>query len=224
MKFNKVHCLFEQSGTFKHAFEKLGFEAFDYDIEISKVVKESTDIFKHIFVYFNHLGDSLFNKISKDDLVMAFFPCTYFSDQSQLLSRGDNYGQRKWDLSTKLEFSIYHMAERTEYYKKLCMLCHIALQKGFKLIIENPYGKVNFLKQFFPIKPAVIIKNRTEYGDYYKKPTQFFYINCEKPFHLENVSYNKNAIHTSIEDVHGFSRSVISSQFADNFIKNFILD
>lgn len=29
----KVHCLFEQSGTFKNEFKKLGIEAFDYDIQ-----------------------------------------------------------------------------------------------------------------------------------------------------------------------------------------------
>jgi hypothetical protein len=28
----KVHCLFEQSGTFKNEFEKLGIKAYDYDI------------------------------------------------------------------------------------------------------------------------------------------------------------------------------------------------
>ena len=28
----RVHCLFEQSGTFKNEFKKMGFEAFDYDI------------------------------------------------------------------------------------------------------------------------------------------------------------------------------------------------
>ena len=28
----RVHCLFEQSGTFKNEFKKLGFEAFDYDL------------------------------------------------------------------------------------------------------------------------------------------------------------------------------------------------
>lgn len=28
----KVHCLFEQSGTFKNEFKKLGYEAFDYDL------------------------------------------------------------------------------------------------------------------------------------------------------------------------------------------------
>lgn len=26
------HCLFEQSGTFKNEFRKLGYEAYDYDI------------------------------------------------------------------------------------------------------------------------------------------------------------------------------------------------
>ena len=29
----KVHCLFEQSGTFKNEFKKLGHEAYDYDIQ-----------------------------------------------------------------------------------------------------------------------------------------------------------------------------------------------
>ena len=28
-----VHCLFEQSGTFKNAFKKYGIESIDYDIQ-----------------------------------------------------------------------------------------------------------------------------------------------------------------------------------------------
>lgn len=32
MKINKVHCLFEQSGTFKNEFKRLGIDAEDYDI------------------------------------------------------------------------------------------------------------------------------------------------------------------------------------------------
>lgn len=31
--FKKVHCLFEQSGTFKNEFIKLGIPAEDYDIQ-----------------------------------------------------------------------------------------------------------------------------------------------------------------------------------------------
>ncbi len=33
MKIRKVHCLFEQSGTFKNEFIKLGVPAEDYDIQ-----------------------------------------------------------------------------------------------------------------------------------------------------------------------------------------------
>jgi hypothetical protein len=33
MKFNHVHCFFEQSGTFKNEFIKLGIPAYDYDIQ-----------------------------------------------------------------------------------------------------------------------------------------------------------------------------------------------
>jgi hypothetical protein len=29
----RAHCLFEQSGTFKNEFKKLGIEAYDYDIQ-----------------------------------------------------------------------------------------------------------------------------------------------------------------------------------------------
>lgn len=30
----KVHCFFEQSGTFKNEFKKLGIDALDYDIHL----------------------------------------------------------------------------------------------------------------------------------------------------------------------------------------------
>jgi hypothetical protein len=49
MKINKVYCLFEQSGTFKNEFRKLGIDAVDYDIandfgETDKVI----DLFAEI--------------------------------------------------------------------------------------------------------------------------------------------------------------------------------
>lgn len=33
MNIKKVHCFFEQSGTFKNEFIKLGIDAEDYDIQ-----------------------------------------------------------------------------------------------------------------------------------------------------------------------------------------------
>ena len=29
----KIHCFFEQSGTFKNQFKRLGYDAYDYDIQ-----------------------------------------------------------------------------------------------------------------------------------------------------------------------------------------------
>ena len=36
----KVHCFFEQSGTFKNEFRKLGYEAEDYDIHRTNLEKQ----------------------------------------------------------------------------------------------------------------------------------------------------------------------------------------
>ena len=45
----EIHCLFEQSGTFKNEFKKLGYKAKDYDIlndfgETDNII----DLFKEI--------------------------------------------------------------------------------------------------------------------------------------------------------------------------------
>ena len=45
----KVHCLFEQSGTFKNEFIKLGIPAEDYDIQNNfGETDHIVDIFEHI--------------------------------------------------------------------------------------------------------------------------------------------------------------------------------
>ena len=45
----KVHCFFEQSGTFKNEFIKLGYEAEDYDIQNQFGETDNvTDLFKEI--------------------------------------------------------------------------------------------------------------------------------------------------------------------------------
>ena len=45
----KVHCFFEQSGTFKNEFKKLGYEAYDYDIQNNfRETDHVVDLFKNI--------------------------------------------------------------------------------------------------------------------------------------------------------------------------------
>lgn len=224
MVFSKVHCIFEQSGTFKKAFEELGYNATDYDIEKTENTDVVTDLFKQIFLASQEKKSEVFDNINPDDLVLAFFPCTYFSDQSQLLSRGDSYGQKEWSTEKKLKHSIDLMNNRSKFYTYLCSLCLIAIKKGFKLVIENPYGKVNFLKHFFPIKPEIIIYNRKKLGDGYKKPTQFFFINCKPAFNLQNEYVENKKQKQTVEDSRGINRSIISPDFAKNFIKTFIIE
>ena len=39
----KVHCFFEQSGTFKNEFIKLGYEAYDYVIDLFVEIEKAYD-------------------------------------------------------------------------------------------------------------------------------------------------------------------------------------
>lgn len=220
---HRVHLFFERSGTFKKAFEKYGFVATDYDLEAEHEGVKKVDLFFEITKEYYDESSEVFAEIKDNDLIVAFFSCTYFSDQSQLISRGDSFGMKGFSQYEKLERSHTDMTIRADFYKTLCRLCLIAIRKNFKLIIENPYGKVNFLKQFFPIKPGLIIKNRMLWGDFFKKPTQFFFINCTPNFFLERICASPKE-NNPIEKNHGFSRSRISSRFAENFIESVILD
>ena len=92
----------------------------------------------------------------------------------------------------------------------------------YNLVIENPLGKCGFLKQYFPIKERVVIKDRTKLGDYFKKPTQFFFVNCRPTFNLEKESEWNEFQHKVVEQVHGFDRSRISPEFAKNFVELFL--
>lgn len=86
-EIQKVHCLFEQSGTFKKEFIKLGVNAEDYDInndfgETDHVIDLFSEIEK---AYKDEL--SIFDDISPNDLIIAFFPCIRFENQIMLWFR-----------------------------------------------------------------------------------------------------------------------------------------
>ena len=65
--------MFEQSGTFKNAFKKLGYDAIDLDILNDF---NQTDTIIDLFAEINHAYDgesSIFDKIAENDLIIAFF-------------------------------------------------------------------------------------------------------------------------------------------------------
>ena len=226
-----AHCLFEQSGTFKNEFRKLGIEAYDYDIlnEFGETDYQ-IDLFGEIEQAYAGGGDSIFDKISTDDVIMAFFPCTRFEAKVPLWFRGENYGQRNWNLRQKLVKSMEMHEELNQLYVLLCKLVIVCIDRKLQMIIENPYTQPHYLTIYWCIKPDIIDKDRTQNGDYYKKPTQYWFIN-RKPYmnfifepleyvELRVITRTKAGDNTSIKT----ERSMIHPQYANRFIRQYILE
>ena len=232
-----VHCLFEQSGTFKNEFKKMGYEAYDYDIqnefgETDYVI----DLFEEIGGAYDG-KESVFDKITKDDLILAFFPCVRFENQIMLWFRGQSHSQKNWSLEKKMQFDIELLEEVLKMYKLVNKLFIVCIRKNLKLVMENPYSEEHFLRRYWCYLPAVIDKDRRENGDYYKKPTQYWFLNCEPKnnFIFETISYNyiecKDAIRCMQKEHYQKTgaktkkeaRSMIHPQYANRFIRQYLI-
>lgn len=166
----------------------------------------------------------MFDNVTKDDLIFAFFPCVRFSEQAQINFNGHSYAQTKWDDYKKLEYAKNFHDELSEFYTLVTELTMICIKKGIRLIIENPYNDQHYLVKYWPIKAKIIIRDRQKEGDYYKKPTQFFFVNCdpENNFIFEPVTYTEpKTIRLTRNKV---TRSLIAPGFAYRFIKTYLLD
>lgn len=230
MEIKKVYCLFEQSGTFKKAFRELGIEAEDYDI-LNDFGETDHQIDLFVEIEKAYTGKpSLFDGISKDDLCLAFFPCTRFQAYNCANLQGKNYGMRDWNLEQRLENSIKLHDELNMLYKNICKLFIVAIRGGIRLVVENPYTQPHYLTLYFPEEPKVIIKDRYEEGDYFSKPTQFFFLNCEPEQNvvmtpMKRVEHVLHINPSNLKDGKNtqVKRSLMHPQFADRFIKTYIL-
>lgn len=240
MKIRKVHCLFEQSGTFKNQFKKLGIEAEDYDIlndfeETDHVI----DLFAEIRKGYNE-EPSLFDAFKKEDLIMAFFPCIRFESQALLMFRGQQTQMKNWTLTKKMENCIKLQKELTDLYELVNMLFIICIRRGLRLIVENPYSEEHYLRRYWCVPPSLIDRDRRQRGDYYKKPTQYWFVNCdpEHNFIFESQIINAMPIKDAIrsmtkKDVENLgikntnvrvARSMIHPDYANRFIREFVID
>ncbi|MBQ1388982.1 MAG: hypothetical protein IIY78_05085 [Clostridia bacterium] len=220
MTVKNAYCLFEQSGTFKKEFHKLGIPAFDYDIcndfgETSIQV----DLFVEINCAYVHLP-SIFDEISPEDLILAFFPCTYFSSNNQMFFEGTNFAWRNLSQIERLDKIIERARVRNDYYVTLLKFCKVVEERQLRCIIENPYNAHHYWRFNFPYRPTVIDMNRRLRGDYFKKPTQYIFINCA-PAGKMSMQYDKTE--KFINDVSTVERSMISPDYARNFICDNIL-
>lgn len=223
MKINKVFCLFEQSGHFKKAFQELGIPAEDYDIlNDFGETDHITDIFAEIDKAYQ--GEpSLFDEIGENDLVMAFFPCTRFENQINLAFRGQMKQQKTHSDIEKLEYVRKLHQERARLYDLICKMFIVALRGGWRMIVENPHSNEHYLVRYFPIKAKLIDCDRRKNGDAMKKPTQYWFINCEPENNIffEVMDYVKPTIEYDLNQV---QRSLIHPQYCRRFIKQYLLD
>lgn len=237
-EIRKVHCLFEQSGTFKQEFLKLGISAEDYDIQNNfNQTDHVVDLFAEIEKAYSALAgteqnrtDTLFDTIDPcQDLVLAFFPCIHFCDAKTLIFQGVAIQQKNKSFEQICAENIRYAQEREYFYELLLKLCYIVAKLGIRLIIENPYnwsGMTYLENNFF--KPAVIDKNRMLRGDYFIKPTAYWFFNCKPTngFTYQNDKVQKTIMNSKSAAVPGLcseERSMISPDYARNFICDFIL-
>lgn len=235
-----AHCLFEQSGTFKNEFKKLGIEAYDYDI-LNEYGETDYQIDLYAEIEGGYEGKpSIFDKISPDDIIMAFFPCIRFENQIMLGFRGQQHQQKNWTLKQKMEYDMKLLDELKTNYDLVNKLFILCMEKNLKLIMENPYSEEHFLRRYWCYLPAIIDKDRRDNGDYYKKPTQYWFLNCEPRNNLlwEPITYNDIDYHgkdawkdrrkcdydkTGAKTIKE-ARSMIHPLYANRFIRQYLID
>lgn len=227
----KIHCFFEQSGTFKKEFQKLGYEAYDYDIQ--NVFGETDfviDLFKEIENAYDN-NPSIFDNITSDDLIMAFFPCIYFTGYSNpVCFRLEAVNYINLTLKEKLDKIIQRGKDRQYFYEMLYKMVGVCLLRNLRIIIENPWSSngAQYLKDNFLKNPNLIDNNRTLRGDDFVKPTGYWFFNCEPTFGCsfepnKNIKKIKNTKSSKVGGVCSTERSMINPKYARNFICDFIL-
>lgn len=170
-------------------------------------------------------------------MILAFFPCIRFENQVMLMFRGQQKQVKNWSPKQKMLLDMKLLDELNTNYDLVNMLFIICIDRGLKLIMENPYSEEHFLKRYWCIPATMIDRDRRERGDYFKKPTQYWFLNIEPKnnFIFEAVEYNaiecKDPIRWMNKEHYGNfantqkeARSMIHPSYANRFIREQILD
>ena len=205
--------------------KNFGYEAIDYDIQNEfNETDVVIDLFKEIEKAYKY-EKSIFDDISKDDLIMAFFPCIRFEHQIRMHFKGVANQMKGWSDIQKLERDIELHRELHYLYEIISKLAIICLKRNFKLIIENPYTTTHYLTQYWALPYTILDKDRTKRGDYFKKPTQYWFINCKPKYNMifEPLIYVEQK-KVNLNWISQTERSLMHPQYANRFIREFILE
>jgi hypothetical protein len=151
--------------------------------------------------------------------------------------RGQSRGQKNWSLEQKMLYDMNLLDEVNTMYKYVNYLFLVCLRRNLKLVVENPYSEEHFLRRYWCYLPSIIDKDRRENGDYYAKPTQYWFLNCEPKNNLvfEPISYNhlgvsdairlmkkEDYVKTGAKNIKE-ARSMIHPDYANRFIRQYLI-
>lgn len=174
-----------------------------------------------------------------------------FYDASQ--KRKKNFGTKEYYVQ-KWKVLRNYSQERFQFYDLALKLTAICQINGIRMIMENPWHPTNFTNHFWFMRTSVIDKDRTRRGDYFRKPTAYWFINCSPTYGetfqptprsdvktitagsgasktkrklkevLDKDKLDKTYLdHNSQKGICDEDRSMISPDYARNFICDFIL-
>lgn len=171
----------------------------------------------------------MFDNITKDDLIVAFFPCIYFCAMSQMAFTLGYTNYRKMEDYEKIKAILKREENRSKFYKLMLMFIGVCLKNGFRMVMENPWSEQTYLKANAPKAPDVVDMDRTRRGDCMVKPTAFWFWNCKNENGFTYQPYQgktKTILNTKGSSKAGIcseDRSMISSDYARNWICDFII-
>lgn len=176
--------------------------------------------------------NSIFDKMVSNDLIIAFFPCIYFCQASQSAFTYTYNNYRKMDIRQKTVAILERSKNREYFYTLLIKLFCVVQERGLRMIVENPYSGQHYLtlSQNFIMPPTFIDRNRMLRGDYFNKPTSYWFVNCKptsgKSYQLNKLKVKKTVMKSRSAYKPGVcseERSMISPDYARNFICDFII-
>jgi hypothetical protein len=134
---------------------------------------------------------------------------------------------KKLSDAEKIDKIIDREKRRDEYFTRLLKFIGVCLRRNIRMIFENPLT-MSFLSTFFIKEPDIRDNNRRLRGDYYKKPTGYWFFNCkpENGFTEQDDKEHKRIEYAKPSGKAGIcseERSMISPDYARNFICDFLI-
>lgn len=144
----------------------------------------------------------------------------------------------KWDYKQKMLHDMKLLEELKANYDLVNKLFILCMDKGLKLVMENPFSEEHFLWRYWCYPPSIIDRDRRKNGDWFKKPTQFWFLNTEPKTNvvfepLECLDFNsadmirqmrKKDIKKTEAKTIKQARSIIHPQYANRFIRQYLID